>query len=479
MMRRLLCLSALLMLLAPLGAVTARDDLDLSFGKRGYRFWPEIAGYVKTLGSCPRADGKSYVLLYISEPGTPRLKILRLQSNGALDSSYGADGSREINLFAFDAQSSAIACRFHTNADLNDDQVMLVARVLPGPALGNVSWDLAEAVLVDLAPGTLNPGFMLGGPAFWDLSYLASGSRFRPRLRIQDVGPDGGSGWLVSGQIMTHEGTEERALMARIGPDGSVHRVAAPSLPHVQLSDFAIARMGSDGWIRSMGVIESNTGNLGPTWALVRVNPDNLSEVYVTRTGMPDGQTFQLFEGRSSGGGVTVLAALQGTPSGALLPRLLAFRDDEAVDLALPTPLPADVPVGPSGHDGSAVATGAAAGRAVIAVNVGMAGAPTSAIYVAMAQITTSPNLGARVESRFGNEGRIQLSLTTGNDACMPGTAPELRLGNVNGWGAATLVTAHRERVCASGENTLAMAVRVNSDMRPIFKDGLESEDIN
>lgn len=448
----------------------AVNPLDASYGEAGQQALTALGGNVEGLGSCPHADGSVSVLGYRAVGS--RLVIVRLLAEGGINRNFSGDGIAELPLgAALDPQHSAISCSGVGNADPTDDRAMLFA------TSSGASYDLGMMALVDLATGSFDPGFYLGGPGFYDLGAMlvpiVGGQHPYPRVRARGVSPGPAGGWLISGQLLDSTGQNPKGFIARIAAAGAVDAISQPGAGGFTSTELTTARVAADGDVRVLG---SGTINGSATWGLLRLDPNSLQATALSATGPADVFPYRVFKGRLIAGGVMVAAGLKNDTSiyGAS-PRLLVVRGDAVVDLALPAPPMLDgQAVGPSGLDGTAAATGAANGRAVFAMGVLRGATASAGFYAAVVKLGDGAGVADAVDVDYAGTGATSFAFLPQPSTCGAGQRPPQRFANLASWGDSTLLVGSIAPDCSQGLEGFVHTAKLTTDGDLLLRDNFE-----
>ncbi len=206
-------------------------SLDTTFGSEGLVRGPDGAADAVAL----QADGR--IVVAGTEPEQYALKLVRLNADGALDSSFGSNGSVRT-LLGYAASASAVIVQ-------PDGRILAAGARVPGnpppppppppappppppPGPPPLPWEIA--LLRYNANGSLDPSFGSSGVVTTRLGR----SQLNPPATFVALQPDG--------KIVAASETEGRLALARYGPDGALDPTFGPNgivvRPSLQASGF-------------------------------------------------------------------------------------------------------------------------------------------------------------------------------------------------------------------------------------------------
>ncbi|MGB9990125.1 beta strand repeat-containing protein [Pseudoduganella rhizocola] len=269
--------------------LNADGSLDTSFGSGGYQTVSFSAGRdtVSKLLADP-ASGK--ITVVGSAGGGADLAVLRLNANGSLDTSFDGDGKLVLDLSASDNAASAA---------LQADGKLVIA----GSGVGANPDFMAVRVNTD---GTLDSGFGAGGKV---LVPVGVGSDVATSIKVQADGK-----LLLSGQFRTGTTTASDLDNAwlRLNADGSRDTgFGTNGLVKLHIGDgsdrTAATELLADGKILTLATVNGNSQGIGAAFLLGRLNPDgsidagfgNNGSVYLPVLGIGDqAYSLQLVNGK-------------------------------------------------------------------------------------------------------------------------------------------------------------------------------------
>jgi len=269
--------------------LNADGSLDTSFGSGGYQTVSFSAGRdtVSKLLADP-ASGK--ITVVGSAGGGADLAVLRLNANGSLDTSFDGDGKLVLDLSSGDNAASAA---------LQADGKLVIA----GSGVGANPDFMAVRVNTD---GTLDTGFGTGGKV---LVPVGVGSDVATSIKVQADGK-----LLLSGQFRTGTTTASDLDNAwlRLNADGSRDTgFGNNGLVKLHIGDgsdrTAATELLADGKILTLATVNGNSQGIGAAFLLGRLNADgsidasfgNNGSVYLPVLGIGDqAYALQLVNGK-------------------------------------------------------------------------------------------------------------------------------------------------------------------------------------
>jgi uncharacterized delta-60 repeat protein len=232
--------------------VNSDGTLDTSFGTGGVRTVPVVGGASDTARDLViQPDGKILVAGYSSDTSGQRISLVRLLSDGSFDSTFGTDGTVVIS----GKQGTWDICY---GIALQSDGKLLLSGATQTTAAG----PLAGLVVRLLADGSVDPSFG-GGDGQVTVSLTDGQTYF---FSAPSVRPDGRI--LLPGSASASDGSQSRQVTVQLLPDGNLD------------SGFGV---GGVAWL-SEGV--SGQGVLLPNGRFVVVGSDDRPTAFGLR---PDG----------------------------------------------------------------------------------------------------------------------------------------------------------------------------------------------
>jgi len=181
-------------------AFAQAGDVDLSFNNSGYSRFGFGGGTDIPSAAAVQADGKIVVVGSSSEAGRKRIVLLRYTPNGFLDTSFGSNGWRTLNVGAGDSEGTAIK--------LQEDGKILVA----GTVFSGTNKDFA--LLRFNSDGSTDTAFGLNGLVSMDFTQADDIARA--------VAVQADNKILVVGTITNSSGNWVHIAVVRYNPDGSL-----------------------------------------------------------------------------------------------------------------------------------------------------------------------------------------------------------------------------------------------------------------